>query len=316
VLGAGARWHRRQEQRSAFGVAALVASATLGVVVMLNLAAGPSILDRVLPPGALHEPRERDYFFALGFATAGLWIGAGAVVVARRWLNSRPLLVAPLALSLAGLPIALNWKAATRRPDGMLAPTFGEALLASAPPRAMLLLAGDNDSYTVWYRQAVLGERRDVVPITIPLLAAGWYRAEQQRRYRLLDSGVVQEWQGDRRTLSALVAGAQREGRPVAAALSVSVVTRRALAPVWTLGGMVYVAGQDSLAAQDHVDSMATRRVADLIQTRLGVPAAGRDPASAYVARLLHCPSAVLQLGIGTANGAEVSSLDSRCNFK
>jgi hypothetical protein len=69
----GARWHWRQDPRSARGTAALLLLSSLGVVAVLNLRAGPSILDSVLPPGALHEPRERDYFFALAFATAGAW---------------------------------------------------------------------------------------------------------------------------------------------------------------------------------------------------------------------------------------------------
>jgi hypothetical protein len=312
----GARWHFHRDRRGAIGTALLLASATLGVVAVLNLSAGPSILDRVLPPGAPHEPRERDYFFALGFATAGLWIGAGAVVMARRWMTSRPRFVAPLALGMAAIPAALNWNAATRRPDGMLASTFGEALLASAPPRALLLLAGDNDSYTVWYRQATLGERRDVVPVTIPLLGATWYRAEQLRRHNLLPPSVVQAWVGEQATLDALVAGARREGRPVAASMSVSPSLRRQLASNWTLGGLAYIAGEGQDARPDGVDSVRARAVEDLIVRRLPVVPGGRDPASAYVARLLRCPAAILRLGGSGAEGRDSTSLDSRCNFK
>jgi hypothetical protein len=81
-------------------------------------------------------------------------------VTSRRWLSTiAPRLVTAVTLAVAGLPLILNWQAATRRPDALLATTFGEALLASAPPNAVLLVAGDNDSYTTWYRQAVLGER-------------------------------------------------------------------------------------------------------------------------------------------------------------
>ena len=57
----------------------LVASATLGVVLYLNLKAGPSFGYGVLPPNADREARERDYFFALGFAAFGLWTGHGCV---------------------------------------------------------------------------------------------------------------------------------------------------------------------------------------------------------------------------------------------
>jgi hypothetical protein len=327
LLVAGARWHWRRGRRGAWGTAVLLASASLGVAAVLNLSAGPSILDRVLPPGALHEPRERDYFFALAFATAGLWIGAGAVVVARRRLAARPALVTPMALGMAGLPIALNWTAATRRPDGRLAATYGEALLASAPPRAVLLMAGDNDTYTVWYRQSALGERRDVVPITISLLGADWYRREQQRRYRLLDERIAGTWHGQGPTLAAVAAGARREGRPLAASMSVSPTIRRELAQEWTLGGVAYIAGSDSVARDDQVDTVRTAAVAALIDGRMGrgpgsVPGSvptgtrGRDPASAYIARLLRCPRAILQLGSSGGDAAQRASLDSRCNFK
>jgi hypothetical protein len=315
LLIPGARWHLQRDRRGAIGTALLLASATLGVVVVLNHTAGPSILDRVLPPGALHEPRERDYFYALGFATAALWIGTGAVVVARRWMASKPGFVAPVALGMAALPAALNWNAATRRPDGMVAPTYGEALLASAPPHALLLLAGDNDSYTVWYRQAVLGERRDVVPVTIPLLAATWYREEFRRRHDLLAPHVVRTWVGERATLEALVAGARREGRPVAASMSVSPSLRSQLATSWTLGGLAYIA-DDGAPTPLGIDSVRTRAVADLILARFRVVPRGRDPASAYIARLLRCPSSILQLGRRGADGADSASLDSRCNFK
>jgi hypothetical protein len=316
LLVSGARWHWRRERRSAWGTAVLLASATLGVVAVLNLNAGPSILDSILPAGAPHEPRERDYFFALGFATAGLWIGAGAVLVARRWLTERSGLVAPVALGIAALPVALNWTAASRRGDALIAPTYGEALLASVPPRAVLLVAGDNDTYTVWYRQAVLGERRDVVPITIPLLGADWYREEQRRRHRLLDSTVATVWQGERPTLAALVAGARREGRPVSVSMSVSPALRRELAPAWALGGVAYNATGDSVPRDDIVDSARTKAVANLIEERRGFTARGRDPASAYVARLLRCPASILQLGGAGDGRGDGASLDSRCNFK
>lgn len=316
LLVPGARWHMGRNRRGAIGIGLLLAAATLGVVVVLNHGAGPSILDRVLPPGALHEPRERDYFYALGFATAGVWIGVGAVHLARRSLVSRPRLVAPVALGIAALPTLLNWNAATRRPDGMIASTLGEALLASVPPRALLLLAGDNDSYTVWYRQSVLGERRDVVPITIPLLAATWYREEQRRRHNLLAPSVVRSWIGEQATTQALVAGAIREGRPVAASISISPSRREPLSASWALGGMAYVAGGESGSIALAIDSARTQAVADLITARLRVVPRGRDPASAYVARLLRCPSAILQLGRNGAGSADTASLDSRCNFK
>ena len=313
---AGARWHWRQDARSARGFGLLLLMSSLGVVAVLNLRAGPSILDYILPAGATHEPRERDYFFALAFATAGAWAGAGVVVAFRRWRSGSPRLLTTTVVVLAGLPALLNWRAANRRPDGMIAPTLGEALLASAPPNALLFLSGDNDSYTTWYRQSVLGERRDVVPVTLSLLPADWYRAELARRYRLLDQATVAAWRGDAATLRALVSGAVGQQRPVTAAVTVPVTVRESLGPAWTLAGMAYVADWGSMRRADEVDSLATRRVADLIAARIPKPVREHDPATTYVSRVLRCPSQALRLGSASGESSPDALLDSRCNFK
>ena len=221
-------------------------------------------------------------------------------MVARRWLSGWPRMVAPAALLVAGLPLLLNWRAANRRPDAMIAPTLGEALLASTPPNAMLFVAGDNDSYTTWYRQSVLAERRDVVPVTISLLPADWYRQELARRHGCLTSITVAAWQGEDATMRALVAGARKNGRPVTAAVTIPNALRMRLAPGWTLGGMVYVADADSPQRPDRVDSSATpTRRRPHRGTDSGWPIAARDPATAYVVRVLRCPEQALRLGSG-----------------
>lgn len=312
----GARWHLRRDVRGWRGTMLLLLGTSLGVVAVLNLRAGPSILDSVLPPGSFHEARERDYFFALAFATAGAWVGAGAVVAANRMLSGvSPRAAGAAGLVMAGLPLLLNWRAAERRTDAALAPTLGESLLASAPPNAVMLLAGDNDSYTTWFRQSVLNERRDVALVTVSLLPARWYREELARRHRLFDSTAVATWRGETGTLRALVDAARAAGRPVTAAVTVRSALRSELAPGWTLGGMAYVAGADSQQRGDRVDTAATRAVADLIATRRPRARPGRDPATAYVERILRCPSAALRLGAPSPEPA-ASLLDSRCNFK
>ncbi len=312
----GARWLGRADRRAWWGTGLLLGAASLGIVVVLNLNAGPSILDSVLPAGARHEPRERDYFFALAFAVAGALAGAGAVAAAGRW-RLAPRLAAGAGLAAACLPLLLNWRAADRRPEAMGAATWSEALLASAPRNAVLLVAGDNDSYTVWYRQAVLGERLDVVPVTIPLLGAGWYREELRRRHRLFAPGDGEPaWRGEEGTLRALVTAAVANGRPLAASVSVSPQLRHALAPAWALGGLAFIALATPGPAGDQVDPVATRRVADLIASRPVSPYGGRDPANSYALRLLACPRDALRLVPDDSASARGPLLDSRCNFK
>jgi hypothetical protein len=299
----------------------LLFGASLGVIAVLNLRAGPTIGIGVLPPDAPHEPRERDYFFALAFATAGAWAGVGAAVIAARVVPRR-LWLGALA---AGLPIALNWSMANRRrePDARLPRVLGAELLQSAPPSAILLLAGDNDSYAAWYQQRVRRLRPDVTTITVPLLGARWYRAELARRDSILVGDIVESWGGEPTTLRAIGEGAHRLKRPLAAALSVSPETRRQAAPRWILRGLVYAEDtrppltEGPWRAHDMIDREATLAVAKRIEQ--AIPALVRpahDATSRYVAQLLSCPRMALGAADRTENGTESISLDSRCNLK
>ena len=109
ALGAaGARRLRRDDGMTWRAMLLLVASASVGVMLYLNLKAGPSIgwdivadstgMDQ--PPGIAsrvisaivaplsnqpHEARERDYFFSLAFWGWGLLAGYGAVRVVEEW---------------------------------------------------------------------------------------------------------------------------------------------------------------------------------------------------------------------------------------
>ena len=89
-----------------------------------------------------------------------------------------------------------------------------------------------------------------------------------------------------------------------------SITLRRDLAPGWALGGLAYVATGDTVPRGDIVDAARTTAVATLIEARLGLTPRGRDPASAYVARLLRCPGSILQLGSSAEGRGEIASLD------
>jgi hypothetical protein len=186
---------------------------TLGVVIYLNLKAGPTFGEGILPPNALHEARERDYFFFWAFICWGLWAGFGAITLSRR-------LKAPfgvLAMVFPFAPAIMNWGAVDRRTDAFEARSrIGEAdMLAKVPPSGVLLAMGDNDTYPLWYLQQVEGTRKDVTVVTVPLLAAKWYRAELARRYKLLDSTMVERWAGPDSTVAFLTRRSYTQGRPV-----------------------------------------------------------------------------------------------------
>lgn len=189
MLGvAGAERHWRLHRISARVMLVLLALATLGVCLQLNMRAGPSFGVGVLPTTALHEARERDYFFALGFWCWGLWIGAGAWTVVAR--VRRPMMLAAL---VPALMIGGNWQAITRDawPDRVIAAAIADELLHDVPQSALLLTSGDNDSYPVWYRQSVDSVRRDVQVVVTSLLPANWYFRETASRAHLRGDTTV-----------------------------------------------------------------------------------------------------------------------------
>jgi hypothetical protein len=299
----GALTHWRLDRRTFIGVAFLLVAGLLGVLVYLNLHAGPSIGYGILPANAVREARERDYFFVFGFWAWGLWAGVGAVAAVSHIKR------APWSGALiAALPIVLNWRAVTRRaePEASLPRTFAEALLESAPPNSVLFVMGDNDSYPLWYAQEIHRLRRDVAMVTVPLLPTDWYRKQLAARFQVFDSASARHYDGRMETSARIARRARELGRPVAVAMTMSAGERARLGDTWGASGLVYVA--------NGADSAKTTRIANLVQLR--VPKrkvrAAIDPVSDYYRRVLECPQQIL------AHARDTSSvqLDSACNHR
>ena len=322
----GSAEHRRRDRRSWRALLVLLTGASLGVVAYLNLAAGPSFGADLLPPSAPHEARERDYFFVFAFWSWGAWAGVGAAVVARSIVarlrvadGRRQAAAVPLALSLAALPVVLNWRAVDRQrgADATLALDAGRALLESAPAGAVLLTAGDLDSYPLWYLQVVHDRRPDVTVVVVPMLPAAWYRAELARRWSLL--AVEPRWRGQEPTLAGIGAAARREGRPLLATALVSAAARRAAAPRWSWGGSVLIAVDEMSRA----DPVAARRVDRGLAVNTAALAAAQivawredppsdDPAARLTRRLLACAAAA----VTAADSAPVTELAGRAGAR
>ena len=258
----GFRWHRAHDRRTWRAVALLFACGTAGVIVYLNLKVGTSFAWQFVPEDARHEARDRDYLFVLGFWAWGLWAGMGGVALAQRWRTP-----AVLGLAAAVLPIALNWRVVNRKsePEASMPRAVATELLDPLPPRAVLFVSGDNDTYPLWYAQQVEHRRRDVTVVTLPLLGADWYRDELTRRSQLPGPSP------DR-----IAAMARGEQRPVAVALTVDAEDRNQLAISWTVIGDVAIDAFGFDRAQQHLrvisyDKKAIQAAADRIDRwRLG----------------------------------------------
>jgi hypothetical protein len=313
----GAAAHRSADRRRWRAVLLLFLLGSLGVTVYLNMRASPSFGWGILPANAIREARERDYFFVLSFWAWGLWAGYGAVTIAQR-SRVRPL----FGVIVAGVPIVLNWSAITRRqqPEAGLPRFFGQALLRSAPQRAVLFVDGDNDTYPLWFLQQVDSLRRDVTVVTVPLLGANWYAAELSRRYALLAKGTS----GTSEDLPPLIADrARQQGRPVAAAVSLDSRSRNRIGTSWVLSGLVYVdvppTSPDSTFFSERrhatfgVDTVTTRAwVKRIISWEAGSTVQPSiDTMDEYAIGLLSCPRLAL---LSAPNSAQTDSLASLCN--
>ena len=314
----GALRHRALDARSWRALLVLLASASVGLVVYLNFKAGASFGYGVLPDAIPHEVRERDYFFSLAFFVWGAWSGFGAVLLCSRFSRS----LMPLGIVLAAFPLALNWRAVdrSREPVASSARRVAEAILWSAPPRAVLLTWGDNDSFPLWYMQIVEGKRSDVTVVVAPLLGAGWYRAQLARRDSLLPEPAMSPTTTIPGALRGVVERARETGRPTAAVITADSAELWSLADDWVLHGVVFVRGQPTRTtitlpgARAPVDTLVARAFVERFGFEETVPGDGSiDPAPGVMSRLLNCPGAMLA---SERLEARVDSLASGCKWR
>jgi len=313
---AGSVWHRQVDRRSWRAVALLFVCGSLGVIVYLNFKAGRSFAWQFVPEDARHEARDRDYFFVLGFWAWGVWAAMGAIALARRLA-----LPAVIGVGVAALPIALNWSAVNRRaePEASLPREVATALLDALPARTVLFVAGDNDSYPLWYLQQVEGRRRDVTVVTMPLLAAPWYVDEFARRQHLVISTKALDINA---RAGALADAAGTSGRPIAVALTVPAADRSYLSTKWRIAGLVAidetptrVRVTESMSSQSLiVDSASTRAAAKAIDTwsRGRTVRPSLDATNEYFQNLLRCPRLIVA---PPTSPSQRAALDTLCNI-
>jgi hypothetical protein len=185
LLGVVVLW--RRDARAAAAAIALQLTVTVALVYYLNFKYGFSMLPE--QPELPREVRERDYFFMASFATWGLFValGFGAMMrwivdflqtrgsVAGRWAAASPV------LALALIPLLGNRVTATRAGE-TIARDFAIDLLESVEPYGILITAGDNDTFPLWYAQEVEGIRQDVTVANLSLMNTRWHLRQLQRR--------------------------------------------------------------------------------------------------------------------------------------
>ena len=177
----------RRETRAGIAALAMLGTLTLALIFYLNFKYGFS--QHPDQPDLPREVRERDYFFICSFAYFGtlIAVGFGAIMQAiveamagrgterSRWLAASPL------LALALVPLFGNRFTAPRSHE-TTPRDWAVDLLQSVEPYAILITAGDNDTFPLWFAQEVEGVRRDVLLANLSLLNTEWHLKQVKRR--------------------------------------------------------------------------------------------------------------------------------------
>jgi hypothetical protein len=192
----GAVVHYKRDRRSFWYFATFMATITIGLIFYLNFKYGHS---QNYPVGAPAEVRDRDYFFLVSFSAWGVWAALGLVAVwetiaaaigverlriGKEMITlptKRAFMIASPVLLFACIPMIANWQAASRAGHTDTR-DFAFDMLNSVEPYGILIVAGDNDTFPLWYAQEVEGMRRDVLVANTSLLNTDWYTRQLLRR--------------------------------------------------------------------------------------------------------------------------------------
>jgi hypothetical protein len=162
----GLIFHLRRDGRNALVVGLLFVLTGVAIVLYLNQ-----------PP---IEPRERDYTFAGSTYAFAIWIGLGvlgleaALRAVLRAERLRLVAAAGLGLVVPAIMASEGWDDHDRS-GRYLALDWARNVLSSLAPNAVLVTAGDNDTFPLWYAQQVEGFRPDVRIAVSPYLNTDWY---------------------------------------------------------------------------------------------------------------------------------------------
>jgi hypothetical protein len=201
LLGLMGGWvHWKRDRRSFWYLGTFMLTLTFVLIYYLNFKYGHSqCLAMGNPPDVNCEVRDRDYFFIVSFSAWGVWVALGlvyvweglasmfgseAVRIGRETVEQprrQSWILGSWVLALAFIPLFTNWKAASRagQTDTF---AFAHDLLDSVEPYGILITAGDNDTFPLWYAQEVEGVRKDVLVLCTSLLNTDWYVRQLIRR--------------------------------------------------------------------------------------------------------------------------------------
>lgn len=154
---------------------------TLGLFLMMGVVL---VLYLNSPPV---EPRERDYIYVGSFYAFAIWAGFGVLALAH-WIGkmNKNLAIAGVMATLITFPVPVimafqNWDDHNRQ-GRYFSVDSARNFLASCEPNAILFTGGDNDTFPLWYVQAVENFRTDVRVVVLSYFDTDWYVDQMTRK--------------------------------------------------------------------------------------------------------------------------------------
>jgi hypothetical protein len=184
LTGLGGLWSiLKKDRRAGIAALAMLGTLTLALVFYLNFKYGFSMYpDRQDITSDMREVRERDYFFVCSFAFFGTLIAAGIGAAAQSVATQFRTRAAALPLfALVLIPLFGNRLTASRSHE-FAASDFARDLLESVEPYGILITAGDNDTFPLWFAQEVEHIRPDVTLANLSLMNTDWHLRQLRRR--------------------------------------------------------------------------------------------------------------------------------------
>jgi len=184
LVGLWSLW--RKDRRAGLAAVSLLGVLSVALVFYMNFKYGFSQYPD--QPDLPREVRERDYFFMGSFSAYGVFVALGlgslmqsVALLFRGRLGERGWVAATPMLSLALIPLFGNQLTASRAGERM-ARDFAVDILQSVEPYGILITAGDNDTFPLWYAQEVEGVRQDVTLANLSLMNTRWHLRQLRRR--------------------------------------------------------------------------------------------------------------------------------------
>lgn len=137
----GAVFQARRNKHSFFYLLSLVFCTTILMVFVINLSNA--------------EVRDRDYFFVVGYNMLAIWIGIGAMALVTLAKDKSVQIALMVVLGLFPIVNMASQYRVHDRSREFIALDYGLNFLNSLEENAIIFTNGDNDTFPIWYAQAV-----------------------------------------------------------------------------------------------------------------------------------------------------------------